>query len=108
MEKTNNITFGFGMAIELLKLGKAVARKSWEGTKYVIKQINSSIPEDIIPRMTSLPPSVKELLLKSPSKVINYHEQCLIITQLEDGNYATNYIPDWVDVFSEDWYEVTL
>lgn len=106
MKKTNS-TFGFGVAIKMLKLDKAVARKSWEGNKYVIKQINSSIPEEIIPRMTSLPPSVKELLLKSPSKVINYHEQCLIITQLEDGNYATNYIPDWIDMFAEDWYEVT-
>ena len=92
-----------GAAIEKLTLGEAVARKSWSGSKYVVKQINTSIPEDIIPKMTSLPPMVKDLLLNSPSKVINYHEQCLIITQSEDGNYATNYIPDWTDIFADDW-----
>ena len=105
MEKTSN-TFGFGTAIEKLNMGRAVSRKSWEGNSYVVKQINSSISEGIIPKMTSLPPTVKELLLNSPSKMINYHEQCLIITQSDDGNYATNYIPNWIDIFADDWCEV--
>lgn len=105
--KKNEDLFNFGVAIQKLKNGEAVARKSWNKCMYVVKQIDSSISEEIIPKMTSLPQVVKELLLSSPNKVINYHEQCLIVTQTEDGNYATNYIPNWIDIFAEDWFVVT-
>lgn len=106
--KKDNKTFGFGVAIEKLKNGEVVSRQSWEENKYVVKQIDSLITEQVIPIMTSLPSTVKELIMSSPSKTINYHEQCLIVTQTEDANYATNYVPNWVDIFADDWCVVTM
>lgn len=35
---------------------------------------------------------------------ISYRSQCLLVEQAGDGNGATNYVPDWVDMFEKDWF----
>lgn len=52
----------FGQAIEALKEGKMIQREGWNGKGlFVFMQIPSTITADIIPKMQSLPQSVKDL-----------------------------------------------
>lgn len=105
--KINNLNFG--QAIEYLKKGYALTRQIWINENiYIIKQIDSSITQNIIPKMTSLPQSCKTLLMNSETPIINYTNQCLKITQTKNGNFATNYIPDWNDIFADDWCVIDI
>lgn len=95
--------FNFGEALEHLKNGLAVTRHAWENNMFVVKQINADIDEKVIPHMTSLPQKVKELILQTECKSISYQQQCLIVQLTDNGNIATNYIPNWIDIFADDW-----
>lgn len=90
----------FGDALEAMKKGQCVRRSAWHCNKFVVKQINSDIPNTIVPNMTSLPQDAKKLLR---TRNIEYREQCLMVTLLETTAKATNYIPNWIDIFAEDW-----
>lgn len=51
----------FGQAIEALKEGKRVARQGWNGKgMFIFMQVPATIPADVIPKMQSLPQSVKD------------------------------------------------
>lgn len=90
----------FGEAIEALKNGKLVSREGWNGKgMFIVKQIPGVIGVDIIPRMTSLPESVKKVLVQR-NQPISYESQMLIIKQ--DGT-ADSWVPSSSDCFSEDW-----
>lgn len=96
----------FGEALEFLKEGYPVYRESWDGYTFIIKQVNSNINKDTVPKMQSLPDAAKTLVLKSGDGTIAYRQQCLKVytrNQENDGVMATNYIPDWLDIFAEDW-----
>lgn len=96
----------FGEALELLSDGYPVYRESWDSYTYIVKQINSNIIKDIVPKMQSLPDLAKKLVLENGDGSISYKQQCLKITIKDKGGngaVATNYIPDWIDMFAEDW-----
>lgn len=94
----------FGEALQALEAGKCVARKGWITTCFVVKQIDSDIPSEVVPKMQSLPQHAKNLLNAYGVGSISYRSQCLLIEQAGDGNGATNYVPDWIDMFARDWY----
>lgn len=101
--KMNN----FANVIECLNRGGHAGRMSWQGNKEIVKQIPQCISKDIVPRMTSLPDSIKPVIGTVGSGEISYHDQVLIITFTDDGNTpaaATYYIPTWEDIFAEDWF----
>lgn len=67
MEKANNTVgeakqlVSFGDAIKALKEGKRVQRKGWNGKGlFIFMQIPSEVNMEIVPKMTSLPQSVKD------------------------------------------------
>ena len=93
----------FGEALQALEAGKCVRRESWIGDKFVVKQIDSDISAEIVPKMQSLPDSAKELIGKTADKDIHYRNQCLVIKQFPSSSVATNYVPDWNDMFAKDW-----
>lgn len=93
----------FGEALQALEAGKCVRRESWIGDKFITKQIDSDINAEIVPKMQSLPDSAKELIGKTADKDIHYRNQCLLIKQFPSSSVATNYVPDWNDMFSKDW-----
>lgn len=93
----------FGEALQALEAGKCVRRESWIGDKFVVKQIDSDISAEIVPKMQSLPDSAKELIGKTADKDIHYRNQCLAIKQFPSSSVATNYVPDWNDMFAKDW-----
>lgn len=94
-------TLDFGKAISLLKQGRAIRRKGWNGKGlFVIKQVPAHIDSNIIPKMQSLPQSAKDLIMKGKG-FIDYTSQCLIYN--ENTGRADSWVPSISDVFAEDW-----
>ena len=60
----------------------------------MVKQIDSDISAEIVPEMQSLPDSAKD---------IHCRNQCLTVKQSPSSTVATNYVPDWNDMFAKDW-----
>ena len=90
----------FGLAIEALKQGRLVYRDGWNGKgMFVMKQIPSEIPLEVIPRMQSVQADAKDILLLR-NTTLKYCNQMLIIKQ--DGT-ADSWVPSPSDVFAEDW-----
>jgi hypothetical protein len=90
----------FGQAIEALQNGKRVAREGWNGKGlFVFRQVPSEIGFDIIPKMQSLPQSVKDEFAKRGG-AITYQNQLAMV-------YPNNAIYGWVaspsDVLENDW-----
>lgn len=99
-----NKNLSFGQALIALQRGCNIARKEWGVGCFIVKQINSDITSDIVPKMQSLPEAAKKEIGKSGDGSIHYREQCLVIyPDKECGCMATNYVPDWQDMFSNDW-----
>lgn len=107
----------FGKAIKALKEGKRVQRLGWNGKDlFIFMQIPSEVPEKIIPKMTSLPQSVKDEFKRRADssayddrpryqvsenfRSIRYKNQIAMV-------YPDNTIYGWVaspsDVLEEDW-----
>lgn len=93
----------FGEALQALEVGKCIRRESWVGDKFVVKQIDSDIPAEVVPKMQSLPDSAKQFIGKTADGDIHYRNQCLIVKQYPSSTVATNYVPDWNDMFAKDW-----
>lgn len=93
----------FGEALQALEAGKCVKRESWVGDKFVVKQIDSDIPAEVVPKMQSIPDSAKQFIGKTANGDIHYRNQCLIVKQYPSSTVATNYVPDWNDMFAKDW-----
>ena len=99
-----NLNLPFGQALVALQQGCNIARKEWDGKCFIVKQINSDIASDIVPKMQSLPDAAKKEISKCADGTIHYREQCLVIyPDAECGCMATNYVPDWQDMFANDW-----
>lgn len=90
----------FGKVLEALEDGVVVRRESWGFSKWIARQIPQSIPEEVIPKMTSISPCTKRLCETG----IRFHDQVLLI---EDHRRpvleATSYVPSWEDIFADDW-----
>ena len=100
----------FGEAIKSLKAGKRIQRKGWNGKgMFVFMQVPSSVPAEVVPRMSSLPDAVKvefSRRLDSMNKDlkvdagIRYQNQLAMV-------YPDNTIFGWLaspsDILSEDW-----
>lgn len=110
MEKNLN----FGQAIAALHEGKRVSREGWNGKgMFVFKQVPSKIDMTIVPKMQSLPESVKAEFMRRHNageypvgvdpimmNSINYKNQLAMV-------YPDNTIYGWVaspsDVLESDW-----
>ena len=100
----NNLV-DFGEAIKALKQGKRVRRKDWDG-QFIFMQVPSEVPAEIVPKMSSLPNSVKdefERRFKDSNQQIDaiyYNNQIALVNQ---SNLITSWSPSVSDVLSEDW-----
>jgi len=96
----------FGEAIIALKQGKRVSRQGWNGKGlFIFQQVPSMVDGSVIPRMTSLPQSVKDEFerrfdLDPVNAQIKYKNQLAMV-------YPDNTIYGWTpspsDVLEEDW-----
>lgn len=90
----------FGQAIEALKQGKIVSREGWNGKNlFVFRQVPSSVPADIIPKMTSLPPAVKDVLVKTGSAITYQNQFCIVYPD----NSLHGWQPSGSDALATDW-----
>jgi len=90
----------FGEAISALKKGRRVARDGWNGKGlFVFMQVPAEISIDIIPKMQSLPNSVKDEFIKRGNS-INYSNQMAIVNQ---NNEINGWTPSGSDALATDW-----
>ena len=97
----------FGDAIEALKNGKRVQREGWNGKGlFVFMQVPSQIGKDIVPKMQSLPQTVKDEFqrrFESPSEQIDaiYYDNQLAL--VNPSNLITGWSPSISDSLANDW-----
>lgn len=95
MDKLN-----FGQAIEAAKEGKMIAREGWNGKgMFVFKQIPADIGLDIIPKMQSVPDSVKAKMVRD-GVTLKYTNQMALVQP--DGR-VDSWVASSSDTFAEDW-----
>lgn len=101
----NEVTFGD--AILALKQGKRVARNGWNGKGlFVFMQVPSTINKEIVPKMQSLPQSVKDEFVRrfedesSQIDSIYYDNQLALVNP---SNLITGWSPSTSDALAEDW-----
>jgi hypothetical protein len=97
----------FGQAIEALKEGKKVQRTNWNGKGlFVFMQVPSIISREIVPKMQSLPQSVKEEFerrFNDPNERIDaiyYDNQLALVNQ---SNLITGWAASVSDSLANDW-----
>lgn len=97
----------FGEALEAIKQGKRVARNMMmHNGQFVFMQVPSEIKSEIVPRMQSLPQSVKDEFIRrfeDPREQISsiyYGDQLAIVSPC---NHITGWSPSASDVLSLDW-----
>jgi hypothetical protein len=97
----------FGQAIEALKNGKRVQRDGWNGKGlFVFMQVPSTIGKDVVPKMQSLPQSVKDEFQRrfdTPADQINaiYYDNQLAL--VNPSNLITGWSPSTSDALATDW-----
>lgn len=109
LNNNNNMkNLTFGQAIEALKEGKRVSREGWNGKGlFVFMQVPSEIGKDIVPKMQSLPQSVKDEFqrrFENESEQINaiyYSNQLALVNT---SNLITGWSPSTSDALSIDWF----
>jgi hypothetical protein len=99
---TSNLTFG--QAIEAVKQGKRISRQGWNGKgMFVFMQVPSEIAKDIVPKMQSLPQSVKDEFqrrFENSSGSIYYSNQLALVNP---SNLINGWAPSVSDALAEDW-----
>ncbi len=104
---TANQLVPFGEAIKALKDGKIVKRSEWNKDFFIFKQVPSSVGKNIVPKMTSLPESVKIEFDKRFNDLENHQIDSIhYVDQIAFVNWSgriDSYTPSVIDVFAEDW-----
>lgn len=97
----------FGQAVSALKEGKRVQREGWNGKGlFVFMQVPSIIGKDIVPKMQSLPQSVKDEFMRRFANeseqldAIYYDNQLALVNT---SNLITGWAPSVSDSLAEDW-----
>lgn len=97
----------FGEAIEALKDGKRVTRTGWNGKGlFVFMQVPAIINKETVPKMQSLPQSVKDHFQKifdtasEQITTITYSNQMALVAP---SNLITGWAPSSSDTLAEDW-----
>lgn len=93
----------FSEVLEALRNGQRIVNATLASkSAYIVRQIPQIVSKEIVPKMTSLPESAKEV---SKYGDIEYRDQVVIIRWSNElgRSIATGYIPTWEDIFREDW-----
>lgn len=95
----------FGQALVYLQAGVPCRRSGWRpitpavGAPFVFKQVPSEVPAAIIPKMTSLPQQVKDLVV-ARGLPLRYDNQ---FAQVSVDNEVSGYTPAPEDLLANDW-----
>lgn len=90
----------FGEAIKAAKQGKRVTRLGWNGKGlFVFMQVPAEITEDIVPKMQSLPQSVKDEFARRGGSITYSNQMALV----NPNNSINGWAPSSSDTLAEDW-----
>ncbi len=90
----------FGAAIRAMTDGLPVTRLGWNGKGlFVFRQVPSLVPCGLVPRMTSLPERVKEVLVARVFDLRYKDQFCLV----SPDSTLQGWAPSAPDVLAEDW-----
>ena len=96
----------FGQAIDALKSGKMVKRQEHGENTFIFMQVPSTINKEVVPKMTSLPQSVKDEFERRFNdkqlqvSEIYYSDQLAIVNP---SNLIRGYSPSPEDALADDW-----
>lgn len=90
----------FGQAIEAVVKGHRICRQGWNGKSlFVFQQVPAEISQEIIPKMQSLPQSVKEEFIKRGTR-IKYENQLALV---HPDSTINGWSPSVSDALANDW-----
>jgi hypothetical protein len=90
----------FGAAIDALRAGKMAQRIGWNGTgMFVFRQVPSKVPSAIVPKMSSLPQAVKDVLVARGGD-LQYSNQFALV---KEDNTINGWAPSSADALATDW-----
>lgn len=97
---TASVVVNFGEAIKALKVGEMAQRVGWNGTgMFVFRQVPSRVPAAIVPKMSSLPQAVKDVLVARGGD-LQYSNQFALV---KPDNTINGWAPSSADTLAEDW-----
>ena len=101
----NNLTFG--EAIEAVKQDKLIQRKGWNGKQmFVFQRPHDSLSIDFIPKVKSLPESVKQYLIDNATeeqKVSGISFTSYLCMKASDGTIVNGWLANQTDMLATDW-----
>lgn len=90
----------FGQAIAALEKGIIVSREGWNGKgMFVFRQVPSTVPADIVTKMTSLPQSVKDVIVSRGGDITYQNQFCIVYPD----NSFHGWQPSGADCLAADW-----
>jgi len=94
-----------GGALHHMANGLAVYRESWEGDGiFVFKQARSRVPKDIVPKMSSLPDGVKEILVERGTDLLYDNQLSIVYSSSQSGTtHIYGWEPSPSDLVATDW-----
>jgi len=97
----------FGLAVRAIKEGKRVRCDEWPETKkFIFRQVNSVIGKNIVPKMQSLPQTVKDYFQRTFDSESEQIDQIAYANQIAIvglSNLIESYTPTCADVLSDYW-----
>lgn len=91
----------YGKAIEALKAGKRVYRYGWNGKgMFIFQRPGDTLSIDFIPKVKSLPDSVKDFLIKRGQDVDFTPYLCMYTAT---GQIVNGWLASQTDMLAEDW-----
>lgn len=91
----------YGAALEAVKQGKRVAREGWNGKgMFVFQRPADTLPEDFLPKVKSLPETVKGFLASRGGAVAFTAYLCMYAA---DGSIVNGWLASQTDMLAEDW-----
>lgn len=94
----------FDLMLPYLENGSMITRHSWNDGSCIFKQIPAEIDLDIIPKMQSVPDSVKDMLM-SKKITLKYKNQ---LARLEEDGTVNSWSPSVADIFADDWFIIDI
>ncbi len=95
------VNLSYGEALEALKDGKKVSRQGWNGKgMFVFQRPGDTLPKDIIPKVKSLPKSVKEYLVDQDRDIQFLPYLCMWSA---DKKVVNGWLASQTDMLSNDW-----
>lgn len=89
----------FHVAVRASIAGRLIRRKAWPDGTFVVAQVPSTVPTEIIPKMSSLPADAKAVFIHR-GKPIHYSDQYVIV---DARNEICGWVPGHSDMANEDW-----